>query len=37
MDKYFRVTNTRLSKFLYSLGFDKYSEYDNGKELWLFL
>lgn len=37
MDKYFRVTNARLSKFLYSLGFDKHNEYiDNKKEIWLF-
>lgn len=36
MDKYFHVTNTRLSKFLYLLGFDKCSEYKNEKESWLF-
>lgn len=36
MNEYFRVNNTRLSKFLYSLGFDKKSEIRNGKETWLF-
>lgn len=36
MNEYFRVNNTRLSKYLYSLGFDKKSEYINGKETWLF-
>lgn len=33
---FFRVNNTRLSKYLYSLGFDKQSEFINGKETWLF-
>lgn len=36
MNEYFRVNNTRLAKYLYSLGFDKTSEYINGKETWLF-
>lgn len=36
MKNYFRVNNTRLAKYLYTLGFDKQSEYINGKETWLF-
>lgn len=36
MDKLFRVNNTRLSKYLYSLGFDKKSDFVNGKETWLY-
>lgn len=36
MENYFRANNTRLAKYLYSLGFDKCSEYINGKETWLF-
>lgn len=36
MDEFFRVNNTRLAKYLYSLGFDKTSEYIDGKETWLF-
>jgi len=36
MNEYFRANNTRLSKFLYSLGFDKKSEMINDKETWIF-
>ena len=36
MEEYFRVNNTRLAKYLYSLGFDKKSEIINKKETWLF-
>lgn len=36
MNEYFRVNNTRLAKYLYSLGFDKQSEMINEKETWLF-
>jgi hypothetical protein len=36
MKEYFRVHNTRLAKYLYSLGFDKKSEIINQKETWLF-
>lgn len=32
----FKVKNARLSKFLYSLGFDKESVIENKKETWLF-
>lgn len=32
----FYVKSKRLSKYLYSLGFDKKSEFENGKEIWLF-
>lgn len=32
----FRANSLRLARFLYSLGFDKVSKYDNGKEYWEF-
>ena len=35
MDKY-KVKNKRLSKYLYSLGFDRECVYENGNEYWLF-
>lgn len=34
-DKY-KVKNKRLSKYLYSLGFNRESYFDNGIEYWLF-
>lgn len=36
MDNYFRCESIRLCRFLYSLGFDKESHVENGKEYWLF-
>lgn len=35
MDKY-KVKNKRLSKYLYSLGFDRECVFDNEIEYWLF-
>lgn len=35
MDEYF-VRNKRLSKYLYSLGFDRYSNSDDKGEYWIF-
>jgi len=32
----FRTDNRRTMRFLYNLGFDKQSEYENGKEVWIF-
>ena len=34
--KYFKCESIRLCRFLYSLGFDKKSIIENGKEIWLF-
>lgn len=36
MNNKFKVKNARLSKYLYSLGFDKESIIENKKEFWLF-
>lgn len=37
MENKYKVKNKRLSKYLYSLGFDKESYFDNNKkEYWLF-
>jgi hypothetical protein len=36
MNKKFRATSIRLMRFLYGLGFDKESEFIDGKETWLF-
>ena len=36
MEKKFIAKGIRLMRFLYSLGFDKESAYENGKEYWLF-
>lgn len=30
------IKNKRLSKYLYSLGFDRICYFDNGKEFWKF-
>ena len=32
----FRTDNVRTMRFLYNLGFDKQSEYRDGKEVWVF-
>lgn len=37
VDKYYYIHNKRLAKYLYSLGFNKISEYINGKEIWKFI
>lgn len=34
--KYFKCESIRLCRFLYSLGFDKKSTIEDGKEIWLF-
>lgn len=31
-----RIKNKRLSKYLYSLGFNRESKFENGNEYWLF-
>lgn len=36
MEKYFYVKNQRLAKYLYSVGFDKTSEYKDNQEIWKF-
>lgn len=36
-NKYCRIHNKRLAKYLYSLGFDRTSEYIDGKEIWSFI
>jgi hypothetical protein len=36
MNNKFKADSIRLCRFLYSLGFDKESEYIDGKETWLF-
>lgn len=36
MKNKYRCESVRLCRFLYGLGFDKKSIYENGKELWLF-
>lgn len=35
--KYFKCKSIRLCRFLYSLGFDKKSIIEDGKEVWLFV
>ena len=35
-DNLFRTSNIRTMRFLYNLGFDKKSEYDGEKEIWVF-
>ena len=32
----FKCESIRLCRYLYSLGFDKISKFENGKEYWLF-
>ena len=34
--KKYKCESVRLCRYLYSLGFDKESIYENGKEFWLF-
>lgn len=34
--KYFRCESIRLCRYLYSLGFDKKSMFENDKEYWIF-
>ena len=36
MENKYKVKNKRLSKYLYSLGFNRESYFDNGIEYWLF-
>lgn len=36
MEKKFRCDSVRLCRYLYSLGFDKESHFEEGKEYWLF-
>lgn len=37
INKYFKTYSKRTSKFLYNLGFDKTSYYDDfGKEFWIY-
>lgn len=36
MKRYFYVKNQRLAKYLYSVGFDKTSEYKDNQEIWKF-
>lgn len=36
MKRYFYVKNQRLAKYLYSVGFDKTSEYKDNQEIWRF-
>lgn len=37
INKYFKTESKRTSKYLYSLGFDKISSFDNnGNEYWLY-
>ena len=31
-----KIKSKRLSKYLYSLGFDKQSKYENNNEIWLY-
>lgn len=35
-NKFYRVTSVRLCRYLYSLGFEKKSIYENNIENWLF-
>ena len=35
-NKKYKCESVRLCRFLYGLGFDKESSYENGKEYWLF-
>jgi len=37
MIKKYRCESVRLCRYLYSLGFDKESTYNDGKENWLFV
>lgn len=36
MKEKYKVKNKRLSKYLYSLGFNRECKFDNNKEYWLF-
>ncbi len=36
MQEKYKVKNKRLSKYLYSLGFNRANYFDNGIEYWLF-
>ena len=37
MEEFYKCESVRLCRFLYSLGFDKQSKFDeNGKEYWIF-
>lgn len=37
MEDYYKCESVRMCRYLYSLGFDKKSQFDkNGKEYWLF-
>ena len=36
MEEKIKVKNKRLSKYLYSLGFNRECKFDNEKEYWLF-
>ena len=36
MEEKFKVKNKRLSKYLYSLGFNRECKFDNEQEYWLF-
>ena len=36
MKNKYKCESVRLCRFLYGLGFDKESVYENGKEYWLF-
>lgn len=36
MENRYKIKNKRLSKYLYSLGFNRECFYDNGIEYWLF-
>ena len=36
MENNYKVKNKRLSKYLYSLGFNRENYFDNGIEYWLF-
>ena len=35
-EKYYRACSLRLMRYLYGLGFDKTSDFYNGKESWIF-
>lgn len=35
-DKYYICESIRLCRYLYSLGFDKQSKFNNDKEYWIF-
>ena len=36
MEEKYKVKNKRLSKYLYSLGFNREYKFENNKEYWLF-